>query len=1195
VVLSFCLPAALYSQGGLGSISGTVVDPSGAVVPNASVTLQDILTQGTRVIASNEAGLFVLPSVVPGRYTVTITAQGFREKKLENITVSAFQQISLGQVSLEVGQGVASVITVTAEQQLVKDSAVRYDTIQSKQVTDMPLVGRNWTGVLKALPGATPTSRDAYRGREYGYYGYADFSVNGKASTQTAVNLDGGSIVDHGSDGKTNVAPSLESIAEVAVLSNNFQAEYGTRSGIVVNVVTKSGTNQFRGTAWNYLRNEALNANGWERNYLGQPRPMYRYNYFGGNLGGPIRRNKLHFFYNYEYFKQTTPSNTTLARMPTAAERNGDFSQTLLANGVKPIIYQPGAQLSGSGQVFPNNIIPASMINPLGKAILNIYPQPNLTGDPVNNFAFSSQRKAPRYANVAKVDYSISDKARAYFRYSWDGGTAEDRGTWNSSAPLPFNMIKQPRPDYALAGSLSYTFTPALVFETLYSWSKDDVKVEPLLPEEVTKAKYGLSKLPVAFDPGSDILPTITIGFYPSFHFQRMPSYAIANEWQYSGTLSWIRGTHVFKFGGQFVRNDKDEFQNTINKGAYDFSTSQSAFDTGFAPSNVLVGALASFQQIERVARVYTKVKQYLFFAQDTWKVRPNLTVDFGMRFYHLPMEIERDPTKTFDAVFLPSKWDRSKAPRFYVPNPANPNQVIDPANPNSPLAANLANTLRYSIVPGSGDVMNGVFALGQGGLGNAPLRDPRWLLVAPRAGFAWSPRGNQKTVVRGGIGWTYNFLQLTQTVNNFRNGLAQSVNMIQTSLDTLTQTSTVRRIDARAYGARDETAQKMPTVYDYSLTVQRELPWLLVLDIGYVGNLQRHQPVSFELNAVPLGTAFKAEYVDPRNVGYNFAGPISASNPGPALPGSNAMDQNLMRPFLGHASINIQPNVGNNRYDSLQATLNKRFGGGLTLSAAYTWSRLTTQQENLGLYYYNWKNYTGFKRNTDRRHVMALNYTYELPKFAARLGWDNGFSRRLLNDWRVAQMLTIFSGQDFSPSFSIQQANTTTGISLSRVFLGTDDLGPRLLLQGDPNSLSRDLAHQFDVTKFSLPALYPQADGTGPRNYLRGRGSFSNDLTLTKSIPITESKAFEIRASAFNLFNQVRQPSIYTGIQYKAKGRTLADGVTILNTPEANAGRVTSGGSLAVFNAYRTGVGHVNITDPDPMRVIEIGLKFRF
>lgn len=1193
LTLFLSVSGALYAQGGLGSISGTVVDPSGAVVPNARVVLLDIKTQGTRPILSNDAGLFTLPSVVPGRYTITFTAPGFKEKKLENITVNAFQQISLGQVALEIGEGVASVVTVTAEQQLVKDSAVRYDTVQAKQVADMPLMGRNWTAVLKAIPGATPTAREAYAGREYGYYGYADYRINGKAATQTAINLDGGSIVDHGSDAKTNVAPSLESIEEVSILANNFQAEYGTRSGVVVNVVTKSGSNQFRGTAWNYLRNEALNANSWERNYLGVPRPKYRYNYFGGNLGGPILKNKLFFFYNYEYFKQNTPGSTTQARVPTAAERQGDFSKTLLSNGTKPIIYQPGAQLSGSGLVFAGNVIPLSMLNPLGKAILNLYPDPNYSGDPWYNYVFTSQREAPRYSSVAKVDWNISDKARAYVRYTWDGGTAVDRGIWNSSAPLPFNMIRQPRPDYALSGNLTYTFSPTIVMETVYAWSKDDVKVEPQDPTQVTKTKWGLSNLPVAFDPGTDLLPGITTGFYPDFNFNRLPSYALANEWQYYNTVTWTRGTHIFKFGGQFVRNDKDEFQGTANKGVYDFRVSQSAFDTGFAPSNVLLGALASFQQVERVSRINTRVNQYLFFAQDTWKVRRNLTLDYGMRFYHLPMEFEKDPADTLDAVFLPSKWDPAKAPRFYVPDPNNPSRVIDPANPGNPLPANLANTLRYSIVPGSGDVMNGVFPLGRGGLGNAALNSPPWLLVAPRGGFAWSV--TPKTVIRGGFGWTYNFLQLGQTVNYFRNALAKSVNMVQTSLDTLNQASTVQRVDARAYGARDETPQNQPTVYDYSLTVQRELPGQFVVDVGYVGNLQRHQPVSFELNAVPLGAAFKPEYIDPRNVGYNFAGPISSSNPGPALPGSNAVDQNLMRPYRGHGSINFQPNVGNNRYDSLQATLNRRFGGGFTLSAAYTWSRFLTQQENTGLYYYNWKDYTGYKQNQDRRHVMTINYTYELPKFAAKVGWDNPFSRQILNDWRIAHMITIFSGQDYTPTFSIQQANTTTGISISRIFLGTDDLNPRLLMQGDPNQINRDMAHQFDLTKLGLPGIFPTNDGSGTVNYLHGRGSFSNDLTIAKAFRITETKAFELRASAFNAFNQVRRPIINTAIQYKAKGATLADGFTIMNTPEAQAARVTSGSPTAVYNAYRSGVGHVNMTNTDPMRVIEIGLKFRF
>src|SRR5574340_317448 len=556
-VFVFAGPA--FGQAGLGSITGTVIDPSGAVVPSAGVRLTDISTQGARTITTNDAGLFLLPSIPPGQYSVAITAPGFKEKRIDNITVNAFQQISLGDVSLEIGQGASSVVTVTAEQQLVKSSAVRYDTVQAKVVEEMPLFGRNWTGLLKAIPGANPISANAFNGREYGYYGYADFTINGKDYRQTAVNLDGGSIVDHGSDAKTTVAPSLESIQELSVLANNFQAEYGTRSGVVVNVVTKSGTNEFRGTAWNYLRNEALNANSWQNNYIAKAKPMYRYNYFGGNLGGPVKKNTLFFFYNYEYFKQNTPGATTFARVPSERERQGDFSQTVAANGQRPAIYQAGSQFSGKPVPVPDNIIPASVINPLGRALMSLYPMPNRTGDLTYNYTFTSARQAPRYAHVAKGDWNVSDKTRAYLRFTRDGGTAKDLGIWASSAPLPFNMMAQPRPDTALTGNLTYTASPALLVETLISWSKDDVKILPLDPESVTKSKYGLSKLPVAFPAPDDILPQITTGIYPDFHFNRLPAYSLANEWQGSVTVSWTHGTHMVKFGGQFLMNDKDE------------------------------------------------------------------------------------------------------------------------------------------------------------------------------------------------------------------------------------------------------------------------------------------------------------------------------------------------------------------------------------------------------------------------------------------------------------------------------------------------------------------------------------------------------------------------------------------------------------------------------------------------------------
>ena len=346
-----------------------------------------------------------------------------------------------------------------------------------------------------------------------------------------------------------------------------------------------------------------------------------------------------------------------------------------------------------------------------------------------------------------------------------------------------------------------------------------------------------------------------------------------------------------------------------------------------------------------------------------------------------------------------------------------------------------------------------------------------------------------------------------------------------------------------------------------------------------------------FELNAVPFGTAWQSKYIDPRSTGYNFSGPVTASNTG-VLPGSNAQDAVVMRPYQGIGAINFQPFAANNRYDSLQSTLNKRFGGGLTISAAYTWGRLATQTESRGPIFYNWKDYAGYKSTTDRRHVATFNYTYSFPKFSAKLGWNNGFSRRLLDDWQIAHMATFFSGQDYNPGFSLQQATTTTSVDVNRIFLGTNDVSPRLLLNGDPNSASGDLAHQFDPTKVALPPT--GGDGNGPLNYIQGIGSFSNDINLSKMIRIRERIGIELRASFFNAFNQVRRVGVNTSIQYKAVGKNLSDGVKIINTPEYNAA-ATTGDNTKIWNAYRAGVGHVNVTGVEPMRVIEIGMKLRF
>jgi hypothetical protein len=1193
-------PAPLFAQSGLGSVAGTVVDESGGVIPAATVRLVETSTKATRTATSNEVGLFTIPSVPPGTYSVTVGKDLFKTKKIEGIVVNSFQQVALGRLALDVNSERSETVDVVAVAALLNsESGVRSESIQANQVAEMPLQGRNWASLLKVIPGSNPTNSSAFNGREYSATGYADFRINGKNPGQTQVNLDGGSLVDQGSDGKTTVAPSLESIQEVSVLTNNFKAEYGNRGGTVINIVTKSGSNDFHGAAFDYMRNDGLNANSFQNKYTGLPRPRYRYNYVGANLGGPIKKDKLFFFYNFENFIQDVPGAVIQGRVPTLLERQGDFSQTLDASGRRPTIFMPGSQASGSPQQITSNVLPKNLIDPLGVAILNLYPEPNNPGDLTNNYIAESARQNPRFSNALKLDWNVSEKTRAFGRLTADDGTQIDRSISATSGIFPYSSVKRPRPDRALSAGVTHVATPELVLDGLFAWSYDKVDWLPADPENLKKSTHGLSGLPTVFAAPDDLLPAMSFasGTFANFAFNRMPGQAIASEYQLGGTATWAHAAHVVKGGLQLIKNRKDETDQSENKGFYDFSVNTgSAFDTGYGPANVLVGALNQYRQIETVNHKHAVYNDVHFFLQDTWKVRKNITLDYGLRLYHIPTQYQLDPKETLDAAFVPSRWDPARAPRFYVPDPKNPTRVIDPARPNDPVPATQSSVLRYTIVPGSGDLNNGLVSLGDGGIGNPGIANPPFLLFAPRGGFAWSP--TQQTVVRGGFGWAYNRENIAAAVNRFENVLSPSITLSQTSLGTLSSAG-IRPVTPRAtVGVRDESTNKKPTTYDYSVSVQQQLLKDFVLDVAYIGNQQKNQPIGFNINAIPLGTAFRPEFIDPSNAGSNFFGPVSATNPG-ALPGSNTVNNLLMRPYRGYDTLTMDANQGTVKYNGLQVGLRKRLSKGLAFQLSYTLGRTTGNVDTPGLYTDDWRAYGGYKLSTDRLHVLNINYTYDVPKLAAKIGLDNVVGRTFLDGWRIAHTFLLFSGQDFSPGFTIQQANTTTNVDLNKVLLGTPDLGPRVNVPGDPNALDRDFAHQFDPSQLGVPGIYPASDGRGDRNFVHGRGSFANDISLVKKFEIGgKHRGLELRANLYNVFNQTRLTGLNTSVQFKARGRTFADGFDVFNTPEQLEARAKANGvsdPTQLYNQYRTGVGHVNLTSDEPARIVEIGLAFRF
>lgn len=1200
VLLGFLASTALlFGQGGLGSISGTVVDPSDAPIPGATVKVVQISTNSSRTTTTNDVGIFNLPSLPASRYEITIESGGFRPRTIPDMEVNAFQNISLGRVMLDIGSGPATVVDVTAEiPRIVTENAVRSDVIQAKQVTEMPLQGRNWSTLLKQIPGSVPRNVEGINGREAGYDGYADFRVNGKAQNQTQVNLDGGSNVDHGSDSKTTVTPSLEAIQEVAILTNNFQAEYGTRAGTVINIVTKSGTNEFHGTGWNYMRNEVLNARPWSQGFFGLPKPRYRFNYFGGNFAGPIKKDRLFFFYNYENLKQDTPTITNQIRVPTELERNGDFSETINTNGIRPTIYMPGSQASGTPVLVPNRIIPQSMIHPLGRAIMNIYPLPNLLNETNNNYLNEYARINRRHLNVMKVDWTIDQNTRAFVRFNYDHQHYRDMVTWAAGSNLPFTVTGWDRPDKAMTVNLTKAFSATLVSETLVNWQKDFVNA-PLEvsgdPSKITKAGAGLESLPLALAVKTDILPAFSGTGYQDFQFNRFPWYAIAPEWQIAQTVSWTRGSHLIKIGGQFIRNQKDEINQAIEKGRFNFGVNTaSEFDWGYSPANILGGAVSQFDQVSNPSRKLSRYRDLHFFIQDTWRATSKLTIDYGVRLYNIPSEHNYQHDLTLDAAFVASRWDPAKAPRYYVPAPNSPNRIIDPANPSVLLPASVAAALRYSLVPGSGDPMNGVVALGRDGFASAGIRDPRPILFSPRGGIAW--QFLDRTVLRAGFGWSYNRPTIGQATGTFQNGLADQVDYRQTSFSTLANPA-INRISPRTFGSIDESSNKVPTIYDWSISIQRELPFNMVLDLGYIGNVQRHQVLQFNINQVLPGTAWQPQFRDPRLAGNNFSGPVSASNPGP-LPGTQAVDSNLMRPYQGFINLNHITNVGNNRYHSMQWSLSKRFSHGLTFNLMHTFGKLLSGTENVGPFFYNWKDYTGFMANNHRLNVWGFNYTYDVPKLSTKLGWDNPVARQMFDGWNIAHMINWYSGEPLTPTFGLQYASRDQGVpNLNATFTGSPDIAPRLVPTANANNGARTIDNWYNLSPFAVPNL--PTDGTGSRNYLWGPGTFSNDINISKQFPIREKMGLELRASLFNPFNQVRRQVLNNGFTFKMRGATAAEGAYLFNSPDQLVtnlvNRLPTANETEKYNQYRLGVGHSNVTDVLANRIIEIGLRLRF
>jgi hypothetical protein len=1112
LVMSFCATAAL-AQATSGTIFGQVNDQTGAAIPNATVKFTNDAGVD-RTVTSNATGAFVAPNLPPGKYVVTVDAKGFKTFKKEGVVLSATDRLNAGEFKMEVG-ALAQTVTVTAdsaELQLQTNSGERSDLITGKQINDIALNGRNVLDYVKVMPGVV----SSFDGEFSATGGLDAFNINGTRANEHEFTIDGASNVDTGNNGGTHVTLNPDAISEMKVLTSNYQAEFGKAAGGQVVVTTKGGTDQFHGNVHFFHRNEGLNANNWFAKRDGTPIAKYRYNTAGYTFGGPIiipgtnfnkNRDKLFFFWSQEFYRQLVPvSGVTTFYTPTQLERQGDFSQSVDGNG-NPIVI--------AGPCVVNNAIDRNCLSPTQQAvfdqvqkILNLYPLPNVSGHNDYNYSTTISSREPRREDILRIDYQINQNNRLFGRWihntdnqtgpilPWPGfGTFACAGAINFPGGCYSN-----HPGWNLAANLVSTLTPTIVNE--FSVGPSVTKTySDSVGGNLSVGKNGID-LPLLYPVSPDqSIPDMGFGGIPGVNFGW--SYLGATPWYQANTtinvndnVTWVKNNHTFKFGIFYQRNRKDQIAWGNINGQFSFSTDPTAGGTcpggagtctlGDPYASALLGEFQSFSQSTARPRGYFRYNQLEFFLQDTWRITPRLTLDYGMRFAWIPPQYD---AKNQVAIFDPNAYDPATA---------------------------VSITPWGSIVPGSGNPLDGmVFTK------NHNVPDGGWnsrgIMPEPRFGFAWDPSGDHKTVIRGGAGMMHDRTQGNLIFNTVFNNPAVVVTP-QVSGDNIANLPSLGSAAASGvtspltniFGA--ERGGKVPTVYSFSLGVQREIGAGITLDVAYVGTLGRHLVTSRDINAIPYGYAFTAAAQDPAC----FGGTVPAVEPG--LPadyaaagynftgqcalGRSSYTNAPLVPYKGYDQISYLRFDGTSNYNSLQVSLQRRFTKHLTFGAAYTWSKsLTTanaDQDTQDPFYPRALDYR--TASWDRTHVVAINYVYDLPDLAKAAHGPEWLSR-------------ITGGFQLS---GISEFMTGTPIDLNNGW--SFESGAI-----DGSNMWGAIPYYYTLDKNGNPVAPSIGIPTrGTRDRLRTGGMQNWDMSLFKNIPLgkNEQRYIQLRLEAFNVFN---------------------------------------------------------------------------
>lgn len=1081
-----------------GNIRGTVTDATGAGVPDADVKATNTQTGVTATAKSGSDGGFELLNLPVGTYDVTVSKSGFRTYTTRNISLALSQTYQVA-AKLEVGQ-VTESVQVEANPVQVETTNTQLDTVvEAQTIVDMPLNGRNWTSLQQLAPGVVASSDR-----------FGTYATNGSQSQQNSFLINGADAIDLPLNTPL-IIPSPDAIREFNLLTSTINPEYGRNSGAILNAIIKSGTNGFHGDAFEFYRDTALNA----RNFFQVGPPVFHQNQFGGTFGGPIFKDHTFFFLSYQGTRARTASASNTPVF-TQDQRNGIFSDLASSPATSPfpLIGENGVSYPAGTPyktIFPTGHIPGADINSISKNLLNTYvPLPNLG----TNYSFNNLTVSQADQGIARVDHTMSKDTiwwTGFFQKSPSTDTLPFTG-----ATLPGFGDASGRSYNVEQASWTHTFTPTTLNEVRASWLRFNFDaVEP--QQAALPSSLGFNINPQnttgAGIPSIGVTGYFTLGFSTNG-----PQPRIDSTYELADNFSKIMGKHTFKFGYDGKRYQVQNPFYGNNNGSFSFGGS-GQYSTGDPAADFMLGIPDSYGQGSGGA-IYARTYNHYLYIQDSWKIKRNLTINYGLG-YTIDTPIVNSNHGGLDLnCFVPG--EQSKV------FPTAPAGLVFPGDPGCSASG-------YST---------------------------HYTNFGPRLGFAWSPGGGSwlggpngdKFVIRAGAGIYYNRSEEELTLQNLgaypfsvssagiadiggSPGFANPWKDISTGQTLGNKFPFIgptagSKVDFSFFEPMSLNTIspdfRDPYAINYNFNIQRELPGSMIAQIGYVGSQGRRLELAYEGN--PLYPGFAAQCAQSSSCIANRL-----------YPQFYYPNQTMFAPGDLIASVGVQNSVGNSSYNSLQASLNKRFSHGLQFQLSYTYGHAIDEGSNFenssfsatGSVY--WNNFALSRGDSsyDARHRFVAEYSYELPGIAKHMG-DKHIVHTLIDGWTITGITTAQTGFPITLSDSSYHS-LTCGIGFS--YYGCPDR-PNYTGQPvttyDPRSTNATLSN----TVTSSSALKPAANywfnpnvfthetygtiGSEGRNNFHGPGFFNTDLGIFKRFHFSsnEQRMLELRLETFNAFN---------------------------------------------------------------------------